>query len=62
MAKCTARNGGFNCQHESPSGQHGGRHYAYYIGAGLPYIAYWVDMYSQVYRIKAPKPTLPQPR
>ena len=55
--KCTSRNGTYACQFvHGPGTRHAGMHYAYFVRAGLAYIAEWVDSYGRVTVREAPVP------
>jgi hypothetical protein len=56
--KCTARNGSYVCQYESPE-RHTGYHYAYFVSGNEVKVAFWIDHYSRVHTERAPVPTLP---
>lgn len=58
MAKCDASNGSYVCQYDEIA-PHKGMHYAYFVSAGRPYLATWLDRYSAVKTQKAPVPKLP---
>ena len=52
--RCTSSNGSYSCQADRGHAQ---MHYAYFISAGMPYVALWSDKFSRVITRKAPAPT-----